>query len=141
MKFMLPLIFIIPLLATETNENLVKDIKISLMAPCCWSGTVYDHGHDQMEQEIDEFVKNGKSKEFILNHYSSIYGERILSTPSTKGINLAVWVTPPLLALAAFGFYVHFMKNPSPISQSSSDANSDIPFDKEIEKELKEFQT
>jgi len=39
-------------IAAEEDELLIKDLEKSLMAPCCWSGTVADHGHEQMETEI-----------------------------------------------------------------------------------------
>ena len=37
--------------AQEKNK-LIIDIEQSLMATCCWSGTVYDHGNKEMEIDM-----------------------------------------------------------------------------------------
>lgn len=139
MRIFFLIILVIPLQANSEDKKLNIEIEKLLMAPCCWSGTVYDHGHDQMENEIEEFIKKEKSKDDILKYYSSIYGERILSSPKSEGLTIAVWLMPPLLALAALGYYFNFMKNnirlPKPISTSAPN----IPYDEDIEKELKEI--
>ena len=109
------------------------------MAPCCWSGTVYDHGHSQMEHEIEEFVNEGKTKDDILKYYTTLYSERILAAPKAKGFNLAVWIAPPLLAVIALVFFIVFMKHPAPIPEPVKTSSPEIPFDEDIEKELREW--
>ena len=51
------------------SEQLILDLEKSLMAPCCWSGTVYDHGNSEMEKEIEALVLKGKPREEILNYF------------------------------------------------------------------------
>ena len=54
-KILLITIFFAILNADEKNE-LIIDIEQSLMATCCWTGTVYDHGNKEMEIEIASMV-------------------------------------------------------------------------------------
>ncbi len=140
MKRLLFIGFVSFLIADNEQDPLIKDIQKSLMAPCCWSGTVYDHGHDQMENEILAFVNENKTKAEILKYYISLHGERILSSPIAKGFNAIVWLGPPVLAFFAFVFYIVYMKKPGPDSGPIASSSPKIPFDDVIEKELEEFK-
>ena len=71
-KILLITIFFAILNADEKNE-LIIDIEQSLMATCCWTGTVYDHGNKEMEIEIASMVNNGKSKPEILSYFTDKY--------------------------------------------------------------------
>ena len=81
------------------NESLVSDLEKSLMAPCCWTGTVADHGNPNMEKSIKELVSQDMNKEEILDHFVKIYGERILAVPIAKGFNLMAWIAPILILI------------------------------------------
>ena len=99
---MRPPIFFIVLLGVLCGEEskLEKEIKQKLISPCCWAGTVYDLDHNpEMEEEIRNFLYQGRSEEFILDYYVSIYGERILATPKPIGFNLFAWITPIIFAV------------------------------------------
>ncbi len=139
MILLLSVCLVLPLMAESAEEALIKNIKKNLMAPCCWSGTVYDHGHSQMEQEIEEFVNEGKTKSEILKYYSTLYGERILASPEGKGFNLAVWIAPPLLAVLACVCFIVYLKKPATIPEPVQTSSPEIPFDEEIERELREL--
>jgi len=140
MKDLLLICFVSSLIADNGQDKLIKDLQQSLMAPCCWSGTVYDHGHDQMENEIVAFLNGGKIKAEILKYYTSLYGERILSSPEAKGFNVVVWLAPPVLAIFSLIFYIVYMKKPESVLEPISNSSLEIPFDDIIEKELKEFK-
>ena len=62
MKIFYIMYFFCALLWANDQDELIMDIEKSLMAICCWSGTVYDHGNSDMEAEIATQVKSGKSK-------------------------------------------------------------------------------
>ena len=72
------------LLWANNQEELILDIERSLMATCCWSGTVYDHGNSEMEAEIETLVKAGKTKEDVLDHFVNKHGERVLAIPAVS---------------------------------------------------------
>ena len=61
----------------DEKSELIIDIEKSLMATCCWSGTVYDHGNKEMEIQIAGMVDQGKTKLEIINFYTDKYGERV----------------------------------------------------------------
>lgn len=123
----------------ETNEALIKDIKQSLMAPCCWSGTVFDHGHSKMEAEIQTMVEQGKTKEQILNYYVNEYGERILAIPVASGFNLLAWLAPIIIAGVGILVLVLFLRTPKKIPVVVERKKSKIPYDDEIENELRKL--
>ena len=126
-------------LAGDIQEDLIKDLEQSLIAPCCWSGTVYDHGHSQMEKEIRQMVEDGKSRQEIIDHYVAQYGERILATPIASGFNLMAWITPIIIGLIGIAVFLNYIRTPKVVKAGQSKPKSDlkIPYDDQIERELK----
>ncbi len=53
-----------------------------------------------MKATIQSQIDAGKTKEEILDHFVSIYGEEVLATPPKSGFGLTAWVTP-FLAVGA----------------------------------------
>ena len=47
-----------------------------------------------LRQETRAQIALGKTKEEVLAHFAEKYGEKILSSPTMAGFNLAAWVTP-----------------------------------------------
>tara|TARA_B110000444_G_scaffold256486_1_gene292925 strand:- start:2756 stop:3175 length:420 start_codon:yes stop_codon:yes gene_type:complete len=138
MTYILPLISLSLLFA---SKELSIDIKNSLMSPCCWAGTVYDMSHNpEMEDKIDELLKEGKTKTQILDFYVNIYGERILAIPIAKGFNLMAWFGPIIMAIISFLFILTYLRNSNKNSNKKNiNNNSDQLFSEQIENELKEF--
>ena len=122
------------------EQDVAMNIKKSLMSPCCWAGTVYDLDHNpEMEEQIKTFIDQGKSEQEIIDHYVDLYGERILAIPIAKGFNIMVWVAPIIVGLLAIGILIIYLKSPQTEPKSVIFTSSDIPFDDEIERELKEM--
>ena len=94
MKQKFIIIILLSLLKADEKSELIIDIEKSLMATCCWSGTVYDHGNKEMEIQIAGMVDQGKTKTEIINFYTDKYGERVLSIPVAQGFNVFAWLTP-----------------------------------------------
>lgn len=141
MKKLLTFLILSVFVLSSTNEDLIIDLEQSLMAPCCWSGTVYDHGHSQLENEIRSMVNAGQTRQQVLDHYVGIYGERILAIPVAQGFNIMAWVVPVMIAIAAliiFGLYLRTPKNKDENSTHKT-RDSSIPFNDQIEKELQEM--
>jgi cytochrome c-type biogenesis protein CcmH/NrfF len=136
---LLLLLFTTTLFSSTDKDNLVIELEKSLMAPCCYGGTVYDHGHPEMEAEIKALVEAGKTKQEILDLYKERYGERILAIPVAKGFNLMAWVAPVIIAVIGFlivGLYLKTTKKTPPPPSSESKGKT-VPYNDEIEKELK----
>ena len=132
------LILFLSTLIAETD--LATDIKRSLISPCCWAGTVYDLDHNpEIEEQINLFLSQGKTKQEILEYYIGLYGERILAVPIAEGFNIMVWVTPILAGMIGITFLFFFLRTPNDIPSSVISAPSEVPFDDEIEKELQKM--
>ena len=99
MKQLLLLTMFLTILGADEKSELIIDIEKSLMATCCWSGTVYDHGNKEMEIKIAGMVDNGKTKSEIINYYTDKYGERVLSIPVAEGFNIFAWLAPLFFGL------------------------------------------
>ena len=132
------LILFLSTLIAETD--LATDIKRSIISPCCWAGTVYDLDHNpEMEEQINQFISQGKTKQEILEYYIGLYGERILAVPIAEGFNIMVWVTPILAGMIGITFLFFFLRTPDDIPSSVISTPSEVPFDDEIEKELQKM--
>tara|TARA_B100000315_G_C14595281_1_gene598641 strand:+ start:4025 stop:4462 length:438 start_codon:yes stop_codon:yes gene_type:complete len=141
LKIFLPFIFLLQFLHAADNESLIRELEESLMAPCCWSGTVADHGNSQMEEEIVKLAGNGKTMEEITLYFVSIYGERILAKPKAEGFNLLVWIMPLMVSVTALFILFNYIKHkqPAPNLEEIKQRNDKVPFDDIIEKELSEM--
>jgi cytochrome c-type biogenesis protein CcmH/NrfF len=86
--------------ATRAAEPSFQHIEESLTCQCGCGLTVHSCNHLQcpsaipLRQEIREQMALGVGEESILAHFANKYGEKILSSPTTTGFNLAAWVTP-----------------------------------------------
>ena len=128
------------LLWANGQKELIMDIEKSLMAICCWSGTVYDHGNADMQAEITTLVKAGKTKADILDHFVNKHGERVLAIPVAAGFNLFVWMAPILIGLISIFIWFQYLKSPIEQEERLKPDYSDIPHCDQIERELQELE-
>ena len=139
MKKLIPIVFILSLVWADEKSDLIMDLEQSLMATCCWSGTVYDHGNKEMEIEIAGMVNTGKTKTEILDYYKGKFGERVLAIPVAEGFNYFAWIAPifiGLLGLTIILIYIKTTKETPPIVETTDDS---IAYSDQIERELKEM--
>ena len=139
MKNFLPILLLLSLVWADEKSDLIMDLEQSLMATCCWSGTVYDHGNKEMEIEIAGMVNTGKTKTEILDYYKGKYGERVLAVPVAEGFNYFAWIAPifiGLLGLTIILIYIKTTKEKPPIVDSTNDS---FAYSDQIERELKEM--
>ena len=137
-KFYLITLFTTFLYANNQDE-LIMDIENSLMAVCCWSGTVFDHGNSDMETTIATMVQSGNTKSQIMDHFVNQYGERVLAIPVMSGFNLLAWITPIIIGIIGIIIwyrYLNMSSNRIPIKNEYDD----IPNIDQIEQELKEIE-
>lgn len=127
-----------------------EDLEESLTCQCGCGLTVHSCNHLQcpsaipLREEIRAQMKDGKDKAAILAYFSDKYGEKILSAPTTVGFNLVAWITP-FVVVGVGGIFLAIMlkrwstrvrptpEAPPPVPQPAS------PYDKILEKELKDF--
>ncbi|MCW2994579.1 MAG: hypothetical protein JWQ18_2074, partial [Conexibacter sp.] len=56
---------------------------------------------DAERREITELVKQGKTKQEILDNLVGTYGDRVLASPKDKGFGLAAYLVPIVIVLLA----------------------------------------
>ena len=140
MKKKFIIIILLSLLKADEKSELIIDIEKSLMATCCWSGTVYDHGNKEMEIQIAGMVDQGKTKTEIINFYTDKYGERVLSIPVAQGFNVFAWLTPLFFGfLGLFIIYKYMRTSKAEMRPIINSTNSKVKYNDEIERELKEL--
>ena len=139
MKRIISILALVGILFAQEKSELIIDIEQSLMATCCWSGTVYDHGNKEMELNITAMVGDGKTKTEILDYYTDQYGERVLAVPKAEGFNIFAWIAPIVifgLGLTIIFLYIRTSKNNLTPKVKADDT---IAYSDEIEHELSEL--
>jgi cytochrome c-type biogenesis protein CcmH len=101
---LLPLFFLG--LTAAASVPTTQEVEEALTCQCSCGLTVHNCNHLQCgfavpaKQTVAEQVSQGKSTEEITATFVSRYGEKVLSSPTTSGFNLAAWITPFLAVLA-----------------------------------------
>jgi len=140
MKRFFPILILIGILWADEKDKLIIDVEQSLMATCCWSGTVYDHGNKEMEIEIAGMVNTGKTKTEILGYFTDKYGERVLAVPKAEGFNYFAWLAPIFIAGLGLTIILLYMRTSKDgMIPSANPTDDSIAFSEEIERELKEL--
>jgi cytochrome c-type biogenesis protein CcmH/NrfF len=84
-----------------------SQIEEALTCQCGCGLTVHSCNHVQcpsgipLKEEIAQQLASGKSAAEVLTYFSTKYGEKILSAPTTTGFNLVAWITPFAVVLIA----------------------------------------
>ena len=128
------------ILFANNQDDIVMDIENSLMAVCCWSGTIYDHGNSDMEETIANMVQSGKNKSEIMDHFVNIYGERVLAVPVMAGFNTLAWIAPILIGIICIFVWYQYLNTPESKRVRIKNEYNDIPNIDIIEQELKEIE-
>lgn len=127
-------------LYANNQDELITDIEKSLIAVCCWSGTVFDHGNSDMETIIASMVQSGNTKSEIMNHFVNQYGERVLAIPVMSGFNMLAWIAPILIGLIGILIWYLYLNSPSTFVKPIKNEYNDISNIDQIEQELKEME-
>ncbi|HTQ61464.1 MAG TPA: cytochrome c-type biogenesis protein CcmH [Candidatus Solibacter sp.] len=84
LSMILALILVNPASLSTAQSAEIQKVEKRLLAPCCYTQSIAEHGSDiavQMRGEVAEMVADGQSEREIVEHYRSIYGNRILIVP------------------------------------------------------------
>jgi len=130
----------------EALQQQAREIYDLIMCPLCAGQTIGRSSNEtsrQMRDLVLKKLRQGESKEEILQYFESRYGERILATPNKKGFNLILWILPfVLVALAAIVIYFLIRRwstrvAVTPVAHFDEDRLSE--YKERLEKELKQF--
>jgi len=132
------------------NEDAVQEkageIYDLIMCPLCAGQTIAQSSNETSRQMRDLVIKKlrqGETKEEILQYFESRYGERILAKPNKKGFNLILWFLPfVFVALAAIVIYFLIRRwsarvQVTPVPPFDEDKLGE--FKERLEKELRQF--
>ncbi len=93
-------------------QAIQTEIEEELTCQCGCGLTVHNCNHVNcpsaipLRREIASLIAKGLSRQEILDHFRVKYGEKILSSPTTRGFNLTAWVAPFVALLLAGGFII-----------------------------------
>ncbi len=125
------------------EEHEIEDM---LIAPCCWTQPVsqhYSEVSEKIRKEVHEMIAAGKSRDEILNHFVSQYGERILAAPRAKGFNALVYILPWVALIAGAWLLVLLLKKLRAPAAAPAPAPApllDSRYASVIEKEMKDLE-
>ncbi len=96
----------------------------------------------QWRNTIREKLEGGWTDQQILDYFVAQYGERVLARPSTRGLNILVWVVPPLALLAGGLVLWRYLKGavrkPAPAPAPEPEAATVDEYARRLEQELKQ---
>jgi cytochrome c-type biogenesis protein CcmH len=130
----------------EALQMTARELYGRIMCPICPAQTIAQSSNEtssQMRDLVLKKLRQGETKEEILNYFVSRYGQRIMAKPNKKGLNLMLWFFP-FVFVALVAIVIYFL-----IRRWSTRAQVETvtPFDEDqlseykerLEKELKEF--
>lgn len=108
----------------------------------CLGGMICSESRELSNQVIT-LVSAGKSREQVLQAMVDKYGERILSAPTKKGFNLAVWVLPFVALLGGVVLIVWMVsrwqrRSPAPAAASTPAASAPDEYGDRFEQEFRQ---
>jgi cytochrome c-type biogenesis protein CcmH len=133
-------------LQEEAIEESATEIYALIMCPLCAGQTIGQSNNEtsrQMRELVLKKLRQGETREEILQYFERRYGERILAKPNKEGFNLVLWLFPFVsVFLAAGGVYL-LVRRWSARTKSTSAAgageNRFSEYEERLEKELKQF--
>lgn len=132
----------------QNLEEKARELEMQLIAPCCWSQPVaqhYSREADAMRVEIRRLLAEGKTPRQVLEHYVSVYGERILASPRARGFNLTAYLLPYLSLGAGLIVLLVIMKKlrariPTAAAAGAETAAPDPKYAARLERELRDLE-
>lgn len=138
--------------ATLSWAGIQKEIESEIMCMCkdkCGKvlRTCTCKYADQYRMDIAMKLKEGLTKDMVIQTYIDRYGEKVLSAPTKTGFNLTAWITPFFaIMLGGVGIrravskWVAIKKDEKQDKVAEQqDLQKDSKYSQLLEKELKEF--
>ena len=130
----------------EAMQKTAREIYGLIMCPLCAGQTIAQSSNEtssQMRDLVLKKLRQGKSREEILQYFESRYGERILAKPNKKGFNLILWFLPLVLVALAAIVICFLIRRWFTMAQATPIAHFDegqlSEYKERLEKELKQF--
>ena len=79
----------------------------------------------QWRATIREKLEAGWSEQQILDYFAQQYGERVLAQPSTRGLNILVWIIPPVAVLGGAVAVWYFLRQMTRAGQGRAEGGAE----------------
>ena len=128
------------ILPDHALEERARVISKGLRCPVCQNESI-DESLAEIAADLRVLVRErlvaGDSDREVVNFVVARYGEFVLLKPSISGVNIFLWVIPPLMLLIALVIGVLFIKaRVGPVGETQDEGLSDVE-KVELEKLLK----
>jgi len=142
------LMFFAVIAGAQDIEEKALELEGKIIAPCCWSQPVsqhYSQAADEIRVEVRRMLAEGKTSQQILDHYVSMYGQRILASPPARGFNILAYVLPYFslgLGVAVVMLILKKLRSRTPAAApaAAQSAVLDAKYSARLEKELREIE-
>ncbi len=130
----------------EVLQKTARELYDRIMCPICSGQTIAQSNSEtsnQMRDLVLKKLRQGETKEVILQYFVSRYGERIMADPKKKGFNLMLWFLPFVLVALVVGVIYYLIHQWSTRGQAERVPHLEeaqlAKYKERLEKELKEF--
>jgi len=130
----------------EALQKAATELSDLIMCPICPGQTIAQSSNEtstQMRDLVLKKLRQGQTKEEILQYFESRYGERIMAKPNIKGLNVILWFLPFLLValLIILIYYLihHWSKRDQVETVTDIEEAKLSEYKERMEKELNEF--
>lgn len=128
------------------SDNEVNAIAKELYCPVC-ENTPLDvcptQACEEWRQLIYDKLALGWDEEQIKSYFSEQYGDRVLAAPPARGLNLLVYIVPPLLfaggVVILYRAFVSWRKDSPDVEPPEESHLQDDEYIQRLEDELREF--
>ncbi len=125
------------------TDDMVNAVAKTLYCPVCENiplDVCPTQACAQWRDLIQLKLSQGWTNEQIRQYFAQVYGDRVLSAPPPQGLNLLVYILPPVFF--AIGLYIIFRvmranRKPAPAPTDPAAKEADDPYMKRLEEELK----
>ncbi len=131
----------------EALQKTAGELYDGIMCPICPGQTIGQSSNEtsrQMRDLVLKKLRQGETKEEILEYFASRYGERILTKPKTEGFNVMLWFLPGVFgALAVIVIYLLIRRWSKRVRVETVPPFEEAQlteYEERMEKELKEFE-
>ncbi len=130
----------------ESLQKTARELYALIMCPICSGQTIGQSNSGtsvQMRDLVLKKLRQGETKELVLQYFASKYGERVLAEPTKGGFNRMLWLLPFVIVVVAVAVISLLMRRwstrASVETEPRFDENQQSEYLTRLEKELKEF--
>lgn len=105
------------------QEQRARALDHELRCVQCQSETIASSNADwarDARRAVREQIASGKTDQEVKAFFVARYGEIVLMTPSTGGVNLILWIAGPLMLLVALGTGAAYIRRRDPATAADA---------------------